>query len=134
MKGASLQENAVQLSLFQSRRRPGGFASGTRVDLDEHSWVEHFSQWLEEPERLFTALAEQAQWEQRSRWMYTGVVSEPRLTAEYPLIANVSIAELQSVTKDISTHYGVVYDSVWMNWYRDHHDSTSWHADRPAHR
>jgi alkylated DNA repair dioxygenase AlkB len=20
-----------------------------------------------------------------------------------------------------------------MNWYRDHHDGTGWHADRPAH-
>jgi hypothetical protein len=27
---------------------------------------------------------------------------------------------------------GVTYDALWMNWYRDHRDSTSWHADRPA--
>jgi alkylated DNA repair dioxygenase AlkB len=28
----------------------------------------------------------------------------------------------------------VPYDRVWMNWYRDHHDGTGWHADRPAHK
>ena len=27
---------------------------------------------------------------------------------------------------------GVPYDGLWMNWYRDHRDGTSWHADRPA--
>ncbi|MES1179356.1 MAG: alpha-ketoglutarate-dependent dioxygenase AlkB [Myxococcales bacterium] len=132
MKGASVHERTPQLSLFQARTL-GGFNSFERVELDEHSWVEHFPQWLDRPEHLFTALAEHAAWEQRSRWMYTGVVVEPRLTAEYASIGEVPIPELQKVTAEISRHYGIVYDSLWLNWYRDHHDSTSWHADRPAH-
>ena len=32
----------------------------------------------------------------------------------------------------MSDYCGVPYDGLWMNWYRDHRDSTSWHADRPA--
>ena len=34
----------------------------------------------------------------------------------------------------LSRHYGVVYDSAWLNLYRDHDDSTGWHADRRAER
>jgi alkylated DNA repair dioxygenase AlkB len=26
----------------------------------------------------------------------------------------------------------VPYDSAWLNLYRDHRDSTSWHADKPS--
>ena len=32
----------------------------------------------------------------------------------------------------LSDYCGVRYDRIWMNWYRDNRDSTSWHADRPA--
>ena len=132
MKLVPIPDPRAQLSLFQARSR-GGFSSVQRVQLDEHSWIEHYPAWLAKPEPLFVALAEQAAWEQRSRWMYTGVVVEPRPTAEYASIAEVPIPELQQVTADISRHYGIAYDSLWLNWYRDHHDSTSWHADRPAH-
>jgi alkylated DNA repair dioxygenase AlkB len=30
----------------------------------------------------------------------------------------------------LSEHYGVVYDSLWLNLYRDGQDSTGWHRDR----
>ena len=30
----------------------------------------------------------------------------------------------------LSKHYGVEYDSVWLNFYRDGRDSTGWHRDR----
>lgn len=131
MKRASLQEQALQLGLFE-RPRSGGFTAGERVELDEHSWIEHFSSWLLQPESLFDMLAARAGWEQRSRWMYTGEVTEPRLTAEYPVIAEVPMPELQRVTADLSSHYRVRFDSAWLNLYRDHQDSTSWHADRPV--
>jgi alkylated DNA repair dioxygenase AlkB len=32
----------------------------------------------------------------------------------------------------LSAHYGVPYDGLWMNLYRDNNDGTGWHADRPA--
>jgi alkylated DNA repair dioxygenase AlkB len=39
---------------------------------------------------------------------------------------------LVEVAAALSEYCGVPYDGIWMNWYRDHRDSTSWHADRPA--
>ena len=41
-------------------------------------------------------------------------------------------AFLVNVADALSEYCGVPYDGIWMNWYRDHRDSTSWHADRPA--
>jgi alkylated DNA repair dioxygenase AlkB len=39
---------------------------------------------------------------------------------------------LVDVAAALSEYCGVSYDGIWMNWYRDYRDSTSWHADRPA--
>jgi alkylated DNA repair dioxygenase AlkB len=36
------------------------------------------------------------------------------------------------LTAALSAHYGVRYDGLRMNFYRDHQDGTSWHADRPV--
>ncbi len=124
---------APQMSLFAGRLA-GGFSGGRRHPLDASSWVDHFPGWLAQPDGLFAALAEHATWEHRSRWMFTNVVVEPRLTAEFDSIAASRVPELQRVADDISRHYGVTYDSTWMNLYRDHEDSTGWHADRPADR
>ena len=33
---------------------------------------------------------------------------------------------------ELSAHFGVTYSRLWMNWYRDNDDGTSWHADRPV--
>lgn len=126
-------EQAPQLSLFAGRLA-GGFSGGRRLPLDASSWVDHFPGWLAQPDALFAALAERAPWEHRSRWMFTNVVVEPRLTAELDSIAAARVPELKRIADDISRHYGVTYDSAWMNLYRDHEDSTAWHADRPADR
>lgn len=98
--------------------------------LDATSWVEHFPGWLAEPEKLFAALAEGASWEQRSRWMFTKSVLEPRLTAELQVLALAPIPELVDVGERLSKHYGVRYDSAWINLYRDENDGTAWHADK----
>lgn len=108
----------------------GGGSSGPRHALDAYSWVEHIPGWLAEPEALFDLLAVHASWEQRSRWMFTRMVVEPRLTAELHALA--AVPEIRVIAERLSRHYGVVYDSTWMNLYRDHEDSTGWHADRPA--
>lgn len=122
-----------QLGLFASARVSRSFDHGRRVELGGGSWVEHFPGWLTETAELFTTLAALPSWEQRSRWMFTQTVEEPRLTAEIaPLSA--APAALVVVGDALSRHYGVRYDSVWMNLYRDEHDSTAWHADRPVNR
>jgi hypothetical protein len=39
---------------------------------------------------------------------------------------------LHVIAAALSVHYGVSYDGLWMNLYRDNNDGTGWHADRPA--
>jgi alkylated DNA repair dioxygenase AlkB len=63
--------------------------------------------------------------------MYNREVDEPRLTHEYRDLATAPTF-LVDVTAALSEYCGVPYDGLWMNWYRNHQDSTSWHADRPA--
>jgi alkylated DNA repair dioxygenase AlkB len=63
--------------------------------------------------------------------MYHREVDEPWLTLEYRDLATAP-AFLVGLAAALSEYCGVPYDGLWMNWYRDHRDSTSWHADRPA--
>jgi alkylated DNA repair dioxygenase AlkB len=108
------------------------FSAATRIQLDATSWVDHVQGWLAGDAELMEALMEQADWEQRSRWMYTRTVAEPRLTAEYPVIADAPQPVLHYLTEALSAHYRRPYARLWMNWYRDNADGTGWHADRPA--
>jgi alkylated DNA repair dioxygenase AlkB len=61
--------------------------------------------------------------------MYTQRVVEPRLTAEYADIRDAPQPLLHAVAASLSEHYGVDYRSLWINLYRDQHDSTAWHGD-----
>jgi alkylated DNA repair dioxygenase AlkB len=108
------------------------FAATARIQLDDTSWVDHVQGWLAGDGELMEALMKQASWEQRSRWMYTRMVVEPRLTAEYPVIADASQPVLHYLTEVLSAHYERSYARLWMNWYRDNNDGTGWHVDRPA--
>lgn len=105
------------------------FTNAHRIALDATSWVETVPGWLSRPEVLFDALTTQAGWEQRQRWMFTQYVIEPRLTAEYPVLAEAPIPLLHTIADALSSHYEVPYDGLWVNLYRDHRDSTSWHFD-----
>lgn len=120
------------LPLFGEERTERGvdetFATAHRVRLDAHSWVEHVPGWLSGADALFEELLEVAGWEQRERWMYAEKVTEPRLTAEWPDLAQ-GPESLQEVARVLTEHYGVVYDRLWLNLYRDHRDSTGWHGD-----
>jgi alkylated DNA repair dioxygenase AlkB len=108
------------------------FATAARIQLDETSWVDHVPGWLAGDDALIELLTTQAAWEQRSRWMYTQMVTEPRLTAEYPVVADAPHPVLRYLADILSEHYGRRYTRLWMNWYRDNSDGTGWHADRPA--
>jgi alkylated DNA repair dioxygenase AlkB len=123
---------ASQLRLFEGSetRFDPTFASARRITLDEGSWLEHVPGWLARNETLLVRLARDAGWEQRQRWMYTRQVDEPRLTAEYPVLAEAPDPLLRAIGTALSRRYGVLYDSAWLNLYRDHRDSTAWHADR----
>jgi alkylated DNA repair dioxygenase AlkB len=124
---------ATQLGFFDEPELgwDDGFRTAHRVRLDEHSWVEHVPGWLSGADQLFELLREQAGWAQRDRWMINRRVTEPRLTAEYPEIADAPEV-LRGIAGSLSRHYGPTYDGLWINLYRDHRDSTSWHADHPS--
>ena len=108
------------------------FATAERIQLDGTSWVDHVHGWLDGDEILMDLLMTTADWEQRSRWMYTRTIAEPRLTAEYPDLTQAPHPVLRYIATALSAHYRRQFARLWMNWYRDHDDATGWHADRPA--
>jgi alkylated DNA repair dioxygenase AlkB len=126
----------AQLELLPAPSRQGEpaidseFRKARRVQLDEHSWLECVPGWLTRDDLLFQTLSESASWEQRKRWMFTEFVTEPRLTAEYRVLREAPISWLQTIGAALSSHYGVDYDSAWLNLYRNQHDGTGWHADK----
>ena len=106
-----------------------GFTTARRIELDATSWIEHVPGWLHASGALFDELMATASWEQRYRYMFDRHVIEPRLTAEYRDISDAPQALLHEVTTVLARHYGVAYRYVWLNLYRTHRDSTSWHGD-----
>jgi alkylated DNA repair dioxygenase AlkB len=109
------------------------FDAATDHRLDEHSRITHVPGFLIGHQRLLAELAALDVWEQRQRWMYNRLVDEPRLTGEYVDLAKAP-ALLVELADTLGEQLGVPYDRIWMNWYRNHHDGTGWHADRPAHK
>jgi alkylated DNA repair dioxygenase AlkB len=124
----------VQLGLFAGEEPAVDttFATAHRIELDATSWVEYVPGWLSGSEHLLAALIAKAGWEQRERWMVNRVVAEPRLTAEYTDLADAPEAMLRTAAAALAAHYGVPYDGLWINCYRDHRDSTGWHGDWPT--
>jgi alkylated DNA repair dioxygenase AlkB len=120
-----------QASFFgqQTAVREFDCSRARRIALDARSWIEHIPNWFGRAESLFAELMESAPWLQRDRWMYTRTVIEPRLTADYPDVSEVPNQTLRELAAALSEHYGVRYRSLWVNLYRDQHDSTAWHGD-----
>jgi len=106
------------------------FATAKRIAIDAHSWVEVVPGWMSGSRLLLERLATAVPWRQHDRRLYDMTVTEPRLTAEYRHLRNVPEKALLDATRALSKHYGVEYDSLWLNLYRDGQDSTGWHRDR----
>jgi len=122
----------VQPALFTS----GGatevdptFRGAVRTALDASSWVELVPGWLSGADRLFDTLAERVPWRQLHRVLYGKRFREPRMTAEYRDIRQMPVPAIVAAADVLSAHYGVPYDGVWLNLYRQGRDSTSWHRD-----
>jgi hypothetical protein len=105
------------------------FGTALRVPLDATSWVEHVPGWLDNDGQLFDTLAALPGWAQRDRWIADQLRVEPRLTNEYPDVADAPVPLLREAAALLSARYGVPYDGLWLNFYRDHRDSTGWHGD-----
>jgi alkylated DNA repair dioxygenase AlkB len=104
------------------------------ISLDATSWIDQVPGWLPPPDAddLLARLIANAAWEQRDRWMVNRRVLEPRLTAEYNDLADAPDPLLTAMADRLSREYGVPYDGLWINFYRDHRDSTGWHGDWPT--
>ena len=127
-----------QLSMFdgdQRREEPAvnraAFDSATHHQLDDFSSITQVHGLVVSDVEMMGQIGDAPGWEQRSRWMYDRRVAEPRLTNEFRDLS-LAPAMLVELAAALSDYCEVPYDGVWMNWYRDQRDSTSWHADRPA--
>jgi alkylated DNA repair dioxygenase AlkB len=130
--------HAHQLTLFDDEAQApainiDAFKDATDHRLDAHSSITHVPGLLTGHHRLVDDLATLDVWEQHQRWMFNRLVDEPRLTGEY-VDLTAAPALLVDLATTLSARLRVPYDRIWMNWYRDHHDGTGWHADRPAHK
>jgi alkylated DNA repair dioxygenase AlkB len=106
------------------------FATAQRTMLDSRSWVEVVPGWITGSRALFDALQSAVPWKQHTRELFEQTFLEPRLTAEYRSLRSIPHQALADTAAALSTHYGIVYDNLWLNWYRDGNDSTGWHRDR----
>lgn len=106
------------------------FTSARRTALDATSWVDLVPGWMTGAQRLFDELATAVPWSQHYRTLFEQRFLEPRLTAEYRSLDLVPHSMLITAAAALSNYYGVEYDSLWLNLYRNGSDSTAWHRDR----
>jgi alkylated DNA repair dioxygenase AlkB len=106
------------------------FATAKRIAIDAHSWVEIVPGWISGSQLLLDRLTTAVPWRQHDRRLFDQTFREPRLTAEYRNLRKVSEQALLDAALALSDHYGVIYDNLWLNLYRNGQDSTGWHRDR----
>lgn len=125
---------AWQPSLWadQSPVADASFAGLERTTLDGDSWVDHCQGWLAGSDLAFEELLRDVAWSQRRRWMYDRHVDEPRLTSwqEFDEREVVASQWMEDARAALSARYGVQFDSMGVNLYRDGGDSVAWHRDR----
>jgi alkylated DNA repair dioxygenase AlkB len=107
------------------------FARISRVQLDPTAWIDVVPGWLTGADRLFEELLPRA-WAQRTRRMYDHDVLEPRLTARWTRASGEPLEPpvLETMRASLSARYGVTFDSIGFNLYRDGRDGVAWHGDR----
>jgi alkylated DNA repair dioxygenase AlkB len=121
---------AWQCSIFGGAPEPdASFGQLERIELTRGAWLDHAPGWLSGSDALFAELLETAPWQQRQRVMWEKVVDEPRLTAWW----RDDDAGLPPVLPELGSllmaRYGVTFDSMGCNLYRDGRDSVAWHGD-----
>jgi alkylated DNA repair dioxygenase AlkB len=125
---------AWQASLLDWRDGPSadeGFRSLVRIPLDATSWLDHQPAWVRGSDDLLAELVGGVSWGQRRRMMYDREVDEPRLTARWSAGSDAALPPaLEDMRRLLSRRYGVEFDSVGLNLYRDGRDSVAWHGDR----
>lgn len=123
----------AQLPLFgfELPRFDAGFGRLRRLQLDEHSWVDHAPGWLLGHETVFQALLEGTAWRSEKMAMYERVVDVPRLLARLPDDGPMPPV-LEEMRRALSTRYEVALENTTLALYRDGSDSVAMHGDRVA--
>jgi alkylated DNA repair dioxygenase AlkB len=104
-----------------------------RHDLDETAWVDHAARWLPEADEWFGRVARGLDWAQRWERIQGERIAQPRLTDHRHVDQLVEgLAPLAEVARALSAHYGVRFERIGSNLYRDGRDSVAWHGDRIA--
>jgi alkylated DNA repair dioxygenase AlkB len=108
------------------------FSTLERTRLDEECWIDHCPGWIRGSDRAFAEMLRDTAWGQRRRWMYDRQVDEPRLTSWRTLGESNGAGSpwLDEARSSLSARYGVHFDSMGINLYRDGADSVAWHRDR----
>jgi alkylated DNA repair dioxygenase AlkB len=121
-----------QGSLFGAETPALGRLAPVRRLLNDGAWVDHQPEWLTGADAVFEELLESAPWSQHRRPMYDRMVDDPRLSAWWSE-AEDGWDGLPTVVLEardaLTAHYGVTFDSVGCNLYRDGRDSVAWHGD-----
>ena len=108
------------------------FSALRRIDLDSACWLDVQERWVRGADQLFSEILKARNWSQRTRRMYDGRVREPRLTAPWNLRSGAPLEPriLDEMRLALSQRYGVLFDSIGFNLYRDGQDSVAWHGDK----
>ena len=98
------------------------------------SWIERIPGWVSNSDALFAHLLATADWGQRTRKMWDNEVLEPRLTSWWGAASGRPLEPpiLERMRRALSGRYGLEFDSMGLNLYRDGRDSVAWHGDRIA--
>lgn len=127
------QSVALQHDFFatenSSLRFDASFSTARRTRLDATSWIEVVPGWLSGSMPLLDRLSKSVPFQQHDRRLFDQVFREPRLTASIPEMHQAPERAVVDAASILSRHYGVEYDSLWLNLYRDGSDSTGWHRD-----
>jgi alkylated DNA repair dioxygenase AlkB len=126
---------SFQPSLFDAAQEPAfdeAYSGVERIWLDETSWLDLAPGWVRGSDRLFEEVIRARSWGERTRWMYTRRVREPRLTSPWSLDSGKPLEPpvVDAMRRSLSARYGVLFDSAGFNLYRDGQDSVAWHSDK----
>jgi alkylated DNA repair dioxygenase AlkB len=108
------------------------YATVERIHLDDNSWIDFAPAWVSGSDVLFEQVLASRRWAQRTRRMYEGRVPEPRLTAPWNAASGTPLEPgiVDELRLSLSRRYGILFDSVGFNFYRDGRDSVAWHGDK----
>lgn len=109
----------------------GSFAALVRRDLGAGCWIDVAPGWLAGADDVFSQLTDTIDWQQRTVTMYERKLPEPRLTWWWSESSGVAepLPVLAEARQALSERYGVHFDTIGLNRYRDGTDSVAWHGD-----